>query len=46
MSKPKFAALIGAVILVLGAALFLMTREIPAPSARVEKTLSDDRFPS
>lgn len=38
-----FVLILGAL---LGGALFLMTWEIPAPKAPVEKVLPDDRFPS
>ncbi len=44
----KKASKIVAAIVVLafvGGAVFLMTWDIPVPSARVEKTLPDDRFP-
>jgi hypothetical protein len=30
---------------VIGTGIYLMTADIPAPSERVEKTLSDDMFP-
>ncbi len=30
---------------VVGAGIYLMTADIPAPSERVEKTLPDDMFP-
>jgi hypothetical protein len=30
----------------IGGAVFLATWEIPAPSAPVEKVISDDKFPS
>ncbi|WP_201155060.1 hypothetical protein [Rhodothalassium salexigens] len=34
-----------ALIALVGAALFLYTWDIPAPSQEIEKTLPDDRFP-
>ena len=30
---------------IVGAGIYLITADIPAPSERVEKTLSDDMFP-
>ena len=32
-------------VLVLGGTMFLMTWEIPPPTARVERVLPDDQFP-
>jgi len=45
MSKPAIIA--SAVILgvLIGGAAFLAGWDIPPPSAKVEKTLPDDRFP-
>ncbi|MCJ9430488.1 hypothetical protein [Kordiimonas marina] len=46
MSKlTKFLLALGALVIV-GGGIFLMTWDIPAPSAEVTKTLSNDRFPS
>jgi len=33
-------------VLIIGAAVFFATWEIPAPSRSVEKTLPNDRFPN
>jgi hypothetical protein len=33
-------------VLVIGAAVFLATWEIPAPTRTIEKTIPSDRFPS
>ncbi len=39
--------LIGAIIVtIIGAGIYLMTADIPAPTQRVEKTLPDDAFPN
>jgi len=32
-------------VMVVGTGLFLVSWDIPAPAERVEKTLSDERFP-
>ncbi len=46
MSKLTKILLIVGVVAVAGGAIFLMTWDIPAPSEKVTKTLSNDRFPS
>lgn len=46
MSKLTQILLIIGVVTVAGSAVFLMTWDIPAPSEKVSKTLSNDRFPS
>ena len=38
-------AVIVVLAIIAGAAMFLSTWDIPAPSERVEKVLPDDRFP-
>ncbi|WP_417450437.1 hypothetical protein [Kordiimonas sp.] len=46
MSKlTKILVLFGLVAVAVGT-VFLMTWDIPAPSEKVSKTLSNDRFPS
>ena len=45
MSRLHRVIAIAALVVVAGAAVFLMTWEIPPPSAKVEKVLSDERFP-
>jgi hypothetical protein len=34
-----------ALVVVLGGAMFLLTWEIPAPSARIERVIPDDTLP-
>jgi hypothetical protein len=46
MSKLTQILLAAAVIVLVGGGIFLMTWDIPAPSEKVSKTLSNDRFPS
>ncbi len=46
MSKLTQILLALAALLIVGGGLFLMTWDIPAPSEKVSKTLSNDRFPS
>ena len=41
---PHFIIVVTLVILV-GAAVFLITFDIPPPSSQVEKVIPDDRFP-
>lgn len=45
MKKFTLIVVMLAVLLVAGGAIFLVTWKIPAPSARVEKVLPDERFP-
>jgi hypothetical protein len=46
MSKLTQILLIAGVVVIAGVTVFLMTWDIPAPSEKVTKTLSNDRFPS
>lgn len=46
MSKLTQILFALAALLIVGGGLFLMTWDIPAPSEKVSKTLSNDRFPS
>lgn len=46
MSKITQIALAAIAVLIIGGGVFLMTWDIPAPSEKVTKTLSNDRFPS
>jgi len=46
MTKLTQILLALAALLIVGGGLFLMTWDIPAPSEKVSKTLSNDRFPS
>lgn len=46
MSKLTQILLAAGVLVILGGAVFLMTWDIPAPSEKVTKTLSNDRFPA
>lgn len=46
MSRLTQILLIVGAVVVVGAGVFLMTWDIPAPSEEVTKTLSNDRFPS
>ena len=45
MSRYTVAIILVLLVAILGGAVFLVTWDIPAPSAPVEKTLSNDRFP-
>ena len=45
MSRYTVAIIVVLLVAILGGAVFLVTWDIPAPSAAVEKTLSNDRFP-
>lgn len=45
MSKAPYIVVIILLLAVFGGAVFLVTWDIPPPSERVEKVLSDDRFP-
>ena len=45
MSKIWLFLILLIVLGIVGAGIYLMTADIPAPSERVEKTLSDDMFP-
>ena len=46
MSRYTIAIIVILLIAILGGAVFLVTWDIPAPSAPVEEILSDDRFPN
>ena len=45
MKKPTIIAVAVVVALLASGAIFLLTWDIPPPSAPVEKVLPDDRFP-
>ena len=45
MSRYTVAIIMVLLVAILGGAVFHVTWDIPAPSATVEKTLSNDRFP-
>lgn len=44
MSKASLILLFLFVVVIVGGVAFLATWDIPAPSARVEKVLPDERF--
>ena len=44
MSKASLILLFVFVVLILGGATFMATWDIPAPTARVENVLPDERF--
>ncbi|MBT5074550.1 MAG: hypothetical protein HOH18_03565 [Kordiimonadaceae bacterium] len=46
MAKLWLSLIILILISIVGAGIYLMTADIPAPSERVEKTLPDDAFPN
>ncbi|MCC3861814.1 hypothetical protein [Pseudemcibacter aquimaris] len=46
MAKLWLVLIILIVVGIVGAGIYLMTADIPAPSERVEKTLPDDMFPN
>lgn len=46
MSKLTQILIAVGALVVVGGGVFLMTWDIPAPSEKVTKTLSNDRFPS
>jgi len=46
MAKLWLSLIILIVVTIVGAGIYLMTADIPAPSERVEKTLPDDAFPN
>ena len=45
MSTINRLLLVLLLVLVLGGTVFLVTWEIPAPTARVERVVPDDKFP-
>lgn len=46
MAKLWLSLIILILLCIVGAGIYLMTADIPAPSERVEKTLPDDTFPN
>lgn len=46
MAKLWLILIIAIVVTIIGAGIYLMTADIPAPTQRVEKTLPDDAFPN
>jgi hypothetical protein len=45
MSTIGRLLLVAALVVVLGGTVFLLTWEIPAPSARIERVIPDDTLP-
>jgi hypothetical protein len=45
MRRPFVLALAGLAVLLAGLAAFLASWDIPAPTARIEKTIPNDRLP-
>jgi small neutral amino acid transporter SnatA (MarC family) len=45
MFRASYIAIFVLLAVIVGGGVFLATWDIPAPSARVEKVLPDDRFP-
>ena len=45
MAKLWLSLIILILLSIVGAGIYLMTADIPAPTERVEKTLPDDMFP-
>jgi hypothetical protein len=45
MRKLAVVIIFAAMLILVGGAVFLAAWEIPAPSAVVERTIPDDRFP-
>lgn len=45
MGKIAGIFLVVLLLVVVGAGMFLATFDLPAPSARVEKVIADDRLP-
>ena len=46
MAKLWLSLIILILLAIVGAGIYLMTADIPAPTQRVEKTLPDDTFPN
>ena len=46
MAKLWLSLIILIILTIVGASIYLMTADIPAPTERVEKTLPDDSFPN
>lgn len=46
MAKLWLILIIAIVVTIIGAGIYLMSADIPAPTQRVEKTLPDDAFPN
>ncbi|MFQ5958504.1 MAG: hypothetical protein ACE5LF_03960 [Alphaproteobacteria bacterium] len=45
MSRLRRVLAIAALVVVAGAAVFLMIWDIPPPTSTIEKVIPDDRFP-
>ena len=45
MRKLPYFIIVVTLVILLGAAVFLITFDIPPPSSQVEKVIPDDRFP-
>jgi hypothetical protein len=45
MSTISRVLLVLALVMVLGGTMFLLTWEIPAPTARIERVIPDDKLP-
>ncbi len=46
MAKLWLILIIAIIVTIIGAGIYLMTADIPAPTQRIEKTLPDDAFPN
>jgi hypothetical protein len=46
MAKLWLILIIAIIVSIIGAGIYLMTADIPAPTQRIEKTLPDDAFPN
>ena len=46
MAKLWLSLIILIILTIVGAGIYLMTADIPAPTERVEKILPDDSFPN
>lgn len=46
MAKIWLILIIAIVVTIIGAGIYLMTADIPAPTQTIEKTLPDDAFPN
>lgn len=46
MAKLWLILIIAIIVTIIGAGIYLMTADIPAPTQQVEKTLPDDAFPN
>lgn len=45
MRRPFVTVLVGLAVVLAGLAAFLASWDIPAPTARIEKTIPNDRLP-